>query len=98
MFGNDVNFNNFDNSKDILHYSKDIAPIRRKTILSALVVITDKNEYRDLKMQEYNKDISKQEKTLEQVSNWVNGNEIYDELKRNADLLYKKKTLTPSDL
>ena len=52
-------------------------------------------------MQEYNKDISKQEKTPEQVSNWVNGNEIkeiYDELKRNADLLYKKKTLTPSDL
>jgi hypothetical protein len=35
--------------------------------------------YVDLMMrdvQEYNKDVSKQEKTPEQVANWVNGNEI----------------------
>ena len=67
MFGNDVDFHNFDNSKDILHFLKDMAPNKRKTILSALVIITDKKEYRDLMMedvQQYNKDISKQEKTL----------------------------------
>ena len=104
MFGNDVDFHNFDDAQSILHYLKDMAPNRRKTILSALVVITDKKEYRDLMMedvQEYNKDISKQEKTPEQIASWVNGNEvkeIWDELKRNAELLYKKKTLTPSDL
>ena len=42
---------------------------RRKTILSAL--LTDNKQYRDLMMQdvqEYNKDISKQEKTPEQVA------------------------------
>jgi hypothetical protein len=81
-----------------------MAPNRRKTILSALVVITDKKEYRDLMMedvQEYNKDILKQEKTSAQMASWVNGDEIkgiWDDLKRNAELLYKKKTLTPSDL
>ena len=30
VFGNDVNFNNFDNSKDILHYSKDMAQKEEK--------------------------------------------------------------------
>ena len=30
VFGNDVNFNNFDNSKDILHCLKDMAPNKRK--------------------------------------------------------------------
>jgi hypothetical protein len=104
VFGNDVDFHKFDDAQSILHYLKDMPPNKRKTILSALVVITDKKEYRDLMMedvQEYNKDISKQEKTSAQQASWVNGQEIkeiYDDLKRNADLLYKKKTLTPSDL
>ena len=81
-----------------------MAPNKRKTILSALVIITDKKEYRDLMMhdvQQYNKYISKQEKKPEQQASWVNGieiKEIWDDLKRNAELLYKKKTLTPSDL
>jgi len=81
-----------------------MAPNKRKTILSALVIITDKKEYRDLMMhdvQQYNKDISKQEKKPEQQASWVNGieiKEIWDDLKRNAELLYKKKTLTPSDV
>ncbi len=74
MFGNDVDFHKFDDAQSILHYLKDMAPNRRKTILSALVMITDKN-YRDLMMQdvqEYNKDISRQEKTPEQVASWMN--------------------------
>ena len=104
MFGKDVDFHKFDDAQSILHYLKDMAPNRRKTILSALVVITDKKEYRDLMMldvQKYNKDISKQEKTSAQMASWVDGNEIkeiWSDLKRNAELLYKKKTLTPSDL
>ena len=52
-------------------------------------------------VRDYNKEILKQEKTPEQQASWVSGNEvkeIWEELKRNADLLYKKKTLTPHDL
>jgi hypothetical protein len=58
--------------------------------LSALVIITDKKEYRDLMMEDvrdYNKEILKQEKTPEQQASWVSGNEvkeIWEELKRNA--------------
>ena len=104
MFGNDVDFHKFNDAQSILHYLKDIPGNKRKTILSALVIITDNKQYRDLMMedvQQYNKEILRQEKTPEQQANWVNGDEIkeiYDELKRNAELLYKKKTLTPSDL
>ena len=74
-----------------------MAPNKRKTILSALVIITDNKQYRDLMMedvQQYNREISKQEKTPEQQASWVNGNEIkeiWDDLKRNSELLYKKK-------
>jgi len=104
VFGNDVDFHKFDDAQSILHYLKDIPPNKRKTILSALVIITDKKEYRDLMMQDvqdYNKDIAKQEKSPEQIASWVNSDEIkeiWEDLKRNAELLYKKKTLTPSDL
>jgi len=104
VFGNEVDFQKFDDTDSILHFLKDMPANRRKTILSALVIITDKKEYRDLMMEDvrdYNKEILRQEKTPEQQASWVSGNEVKDiwnELKRNADLLYKKKTLTPSDL
>ena len=76
VFGNDVDFHKFDDAQSILHYLKDMAPNRRKTILSALVVITDKIEYRDVMMQDvqnYNKDIAKQEKTSAKMASWVDG-------------------------
>ena len=100
----EIDFKRFDETEPILHFLKDIPPNRRKTILSALVIITDKKEYRDLMMEDvrdYNNEILKQEKTPEQKASWVNGKEvkeIWDDLKKNADLLYKKKTLTPLDL
>ena len=75
VFGNDVDFHKFDDAQSILHYLKDMPPNRRKTILSALLIITDNKQYRDLMMQdvqEYNKDISKQEKTSAQQASWVN--------------------------
>ena len=94
----------FNDTKKVLDFLKDIPPNRRKTILSALVIITDKKEYRDVMaedVRDYNKEISKQEKTETQEEAWVTGShikELYDELKKNADLLYKKKNLTQSDL
>jgi len=87
-----------------LEFLKGMPPNKRKTILSALVIITDKKPYRDLMLEDvrdYNKEINKQEKTPEQQASWINSNqvkEIYDELKRDADLLYKKKQLTVNDL
>jgi hypothetical protein len=49
----------------------------------------------------YNKEIDTQTKSETQKENWVSADqikEIYDEFRSNADLLYKKKNLTPTDL
>jgi len=100
----DMNLGKFDNSEPVLTFLKDMPPNRRKTILSALVIITDKKAYRDLMaedVRDYNKDIHKQEKTPQQEASWVETNqvkEVCDDLKKVADLLYKKKQLSSADL
>ena len=94
----------FEDTKKVMDYLKDIPPNKRKTTLSALVIITNDKDYRDAMLsdvRDYNKDISKQVKTDTQEENWIEQKEIIDTLtehKNNATLLYKKKTLTPSDL
>jgi hypothetical protein len=100
-----VNLNRFaDETEKVLQFLKDVPPNKRKTILSSLVIITDAKPYRDLMLDDvrnYTKEISKQEKTDNQEASWVSGTDIksiYDDLKQNADLLYKKKSLTPTDL
>ena len=104
IWGGAVDVKDFDNSKKVLEFLKDLEPNKRKTLLSALVVITDNSDYRKLMMQDvsdYNKEINKQEKSDTQQENWINTDEvktIYDNLKRNADLLYKKGNLSPSEL
>jgi integrase len=105
VFGEDsVDFGKFDDTEKVLAFLKDMPPNRRKTILSSLVIITDKKQYRDLMAEDvknYNKDINKQEKTPAQEASWVEVNEVKevcDELRKNADLIYKKKQISPSDL
>jgi len=100
----DMDLGKFDNAEPVLTFLKDMPPNRRKTILSALVIITDKKAYRDLMaddVRDYNKDIHKQEKTPAQEASWVETNQVKEvcaELKKVADLLYKKKQLSSTDL
>ena len=105
IFGDeDYDMSKFSDSKKVLDFLKDLPPNKRKTILSALVIITDKKAYRDLMLEDvrdYNKEISKQMKSDTQEENWISQDVISDlikEQKQNATLLYKKKQLTPSDL
>jgi len=105
VFGEgEVDLSKFENTDPVLKFLKDVPPNKRKTILSSLVIITDKKPYRDLMaddVRDYNKDISKQEKTPAQEASWVETSEIkqvYDDLKQNADLIMKKKNITTSDL
>ena len=105
VFGDvEMDHKKFDDTAKIIKFLKDIPPNRRKTILSALVVITDEKSYRELMLEDvrnYNKEIHKQEKTETQEANWVDGDQIkgvWEELKKDADLLYKKASLKPSDL
>lgn len=105
VFGSgDIQVSRFDETAPILAYLKDLPPNKRKTILSALVVITDDKKYRDLMLEDikdYNKEIDKQEKSETQKDNWVEVQEIktlWELLKKNADLLYKKSAHTLNDL
>jgi len=99
-----VIWDKFDNTKEVLEHLKDIPPNRRKTILSALVIITDKKEYREQMLsdvRDYNAEINKQEKTEEQKEGWVEPEEVksvFETLKKNATLLAKKGHLKPADL
>lgn len=104
VFGGDMDVKDFSKTDPILKYLKESPPSRRKTILSALVIITDKKEYRDLMLEDikqYNKDTSTQEKTDKDKENWIEASEvkkIWDEMKTNVDLLYKKSSLTSTDM
>jgi len=104
IWGGEIDLKNFDDSKKVIEYLKNLEPNKRKTLLSALVVITDDGDYRKLMMSDvsdYNKQINKQEKSENQKQSWVDTNDvklIYDNLKRNADLLYKKGSHTSSEL
>jgi len=106
VFGDDkdMDFKKFEQADKILKHLEDMPPHKRKTILSSLVTITDLPKYREAMLEDvksYNQEIHKQEKTPEQEESWVSTNqvkEIWEELKRNTDLLYKKKDLKPSDL
>jgi len=100
----DIDFSKFNNTETILEHLKNLTPNKRKTILSALVIITDNKKYRDLMLEDvrdYNKEISKQEKTPQQEANWVTQQEVeamYNTLKKNANMIYKKGHITNSDL
>ena len=99
-----INMKKFDETDKIISFLKDLEPNKRKTILSALVVVTNKPAYRDLMMEDihqYKTEINKQEKTEEQKENWVDAdelNKIFELYKKESDLLYKKTNLKANDL
>ena len=100
----DIDVSKFDEDETIWNKIRLLPPSRRKTILSALVIITDNKFYRDVMMddiKDYKNEIAKQEKTPYQKENWVDTSDVkakWEMLKRNADLLYKKAHLTTGDL
>ena len=100
----DIDFSKFNQADKILEHLKTLPPNRRKTILSALVIITDNKKYREQMLEDvrdYNKEISKQEKSPQQEANWVTQQEVesmYNSLKKNANMIYKKDSITNNDL
>jgi integrase len=97
-----VVFDKFEDSKTVLDFLKDVPPNRRKTILSALVIVTGKAEYRDKMLsdvRDYNKELQKQEKTETQEENWVDTEEVkkvFEALRTDAIALIKKKSALKS--
>jgi hypothetical protein len=90
-------FDKFNETEKFIHFLKDIDPSKRKTTLSALVVLTDNKKYKELMLEDishYNKEMSHQEKSESQKENWLSEEEIkqvYNNLKSEADSIYKSK-------
>lgn len=99
-----MDFDKFSDYKVILESLKDLPPNKRKTILSALFIITQIPQYRTLMMEDstaYAKEIAQNKKTETQEENWVEPQEIdavLAKLEKDASAIYKKQTKTPQDL
>jgi hypothetical protein len=96
----DVDPSKFDSTETVINHLEDMPSNKRKTILSALTVISGKKEYRDLMMNDignYRREIEKQEKTPAQEKSWTTQQEIldkYKQLEKQAAPLMKKGSLT----
>ena len=100
----DIDIKDFDKTKEILKALDEKPITTRKTILSALFVITDNDIYRKKMLEDigdYNKEIGKQEKTEKQKDNWIEKEDIsklFVKYLDNSKLLYKKKNIDMDDL
>lgn len=106
VFGDvsDINLDKFNDTKKILDHLKSLEPNKRKTVLSALVILTDKKDYRDQMLndiQSYNEEQHKQEKNEKQNESWVDSSDIkniIDHISKEIKYIYKKDALTMGDL
>jgi hypothetical protein len=98
LFKNDKNFdeNLFNKTDDVLEHIKDRTLASKKTILSALYVLTKNEQYRKHMIDganEYNLKEKEQKMTDKQKENWVSQDEIkavVDKYKTMADFLVKE--------
>jgi hypothetical protein len=96
-------WDNFKDTEKVLAFLNTLPPNRGKTIISALVVITDIPEYKEAlnkAITSYNKELATQLPTETQKENWITKEELqtmFDDLKKHADWLYKKKTALDMD-
>jgi hypothetical protein len=99
----ELDVHKFDDTEKVLDYLKDEPVNKRKSVLSALVVLSEKKDYRDQMLDDiksYNIETAKQKKTETQKTHWVTNKEIkekYEELKKNAMLKWKLKNITMND-
>lgn len=106
VFGDvsDISLDKFNDTKKILDHLKSLEPNKRKTVLSALVILTDKKDYRDQMLndiQSYNEEQHKQEKNEKQNESWVDSSDIkniIDHISKEIKHIYKKDALTMGDL
>lgn len=105
VFGSEtIDLSKFNETKKILEHLKTLEPNKRKTVLSALVILTDKKEYREQMLSDitkYNEEQHKQEKSEKQNESWVQGDEIkklISTFEKEVKLIYKKDNITMPDL
>lgn len=100
----DIEPKHFNDTKQILQYLQDIPYNKRKTILSALYIITNNEKYKTLMLddiKDYNNEVNKQTTNDKQKQTWVTNDDIlviYETLKNEFNYLINKKNLTGKNL
>jgi hypothetical protein len=100
----ELDLNNFNDTKAVLAFLKDVPAPKRKTVLSACVVLTGLDEYRKQMLTDvgtYNDIVKSQVMSDKQKASEISPDEVkavYDALAARATALYKKTTPTVSDL
>jgi len=103
-FGGDVDLDNFHDTGKVLEFLKTKPPSARKTVLSALVVLSGLDAYRQAMGHDitaYNEEIAKQIATPAQKAAEISPDkirEIYEKLVSDTSQLWTKKHQTVSDL
>ena len=98
-----IDVDNFKKTDKILDALRNKSPVSRKTTLSALVVLTNNDKYRQqmlLDIKEHTKHIEKQVKSQRQIKNSISQEEIrtlLKKLKKKADMLFKQSTHSNKD-
>jgi hypothetical protein len=89
---NKINMSDFNNVDKILNHLKNIKPVTRKTILSALYVLTKNDDYKINMLEDIKEnDIiqEKQEKTQTQKENWLENDKLQSTLKELKNKAYQ---------
>ena len=87
------------NEKEILEFLKDKEPNKRKTILSALFILTNNVEFRTLMIEDckvVNDDYKNQKMNTKQQEAWISTDDIqakYNELLEKVKLMFAQKTM-----
>jgi hypothetical protein len=98
------NVKQLDNDKKVLEYLKEMKPNTRKTRLSALFVLTENEAYKKHMLEDvnaYNNSMKSQVKNDKEIENWITKDElfeIYNVLKKDTNVLFRKKNKTMTDL
>jgi len=93
-----------DNDKKVLEYLAEMKPNTRKTRLSALFVLTENEAYKKNMLEDvnaYNNSMKSQTKNDKETENWITKDElfeIYNNLKKDTNVLFRKKNKNMSDL
>lgn len=98
------NIKDLDNDKKVLDYMKEMKPNTRKTRLSALFVLTENEAYKKHMLEDvnaYNNSMKSQVKNDKEIENWITKDElfeIYNALKKDTNVLFRKKNKKMADL
>jgi len=93
-----------DNDKKVLEYLAEMKPNTRKTRLSALFVLTENEAYKKNMLEDvnaYNNSMKSQTKNDKENENWITKDElfeIYNNLKKDTNVLFRKKNKNMADL